>query len=190
MSTYRELLLGCGHTRDKRLVPPDAPKTWQGLVTLDSEEACKPDIVFDLTELQFGSAIKTGDSASTALAGDYFDEIHAYEVLEHVGRQGSAWGFFSEFREYHRLLKPGGYLCGTTPAWNSYWAWSDPGHRRVISAGTLTFLSRKEYDKQLGKTTMSDYRVMLGATDFEIVRSVTRGNAPGETFEFILRAIK
>jgi hypothetical protein len=86
------------------------------------------------------------------------DEIHAYEVLEHIGRQGDVEGFFKEFQGYWEILRPGGALIGSVPAWDSQWAWGDPGHTRVIPPGTFAFLSQAEYEGQVGKTNMSDYR--------------------------------
>src|SRR5207253_648488 len=87
-----------------------------------------------------------------------FDEIHAYEVLEHLGGQGNWRFFFAEFTEYHRILAPHGSLYAAVPAWNSFWAWGDPSHKRIINEGTLSFLSQEEYAKQVGKTAMSDFR--------------------------------
>ena len=113
-----------------------------------------------------------------------FDEIHAYEVLEHIGIQGDYKGFFEEFTEYHRILKDGGHLCASVPRWNSMWAWSDPSHKRVISAGTLSFLSQQAYKDQLGKTAMADFREIYKA-DFQCLYSEDRG----ESYFFILEKI-
>ena len=38
------------------------------------------------------------------------------------------------------------------------WIWGDPGHTRVINAGSLHFLSQKNYDAEIGRTAMTDYR--------------------------------
>lgn len=175
---YRELLIGCGHSREKRVFTPDDPLggTWKDLTTLDINPTCKPDVVFDLRRL--GLMDLPFDS-------NHFDELHAYEILEHIGCQGEVEQFFAEFHEYWRVLKPGGYLCATVPDYKSLWAWGDPGHTRVINAGTLLFLSKKQYE-QLGRTAMSDYRGLLYDMDFEVVRAKTHG----ELFVFVLRAIK
>jgi SAM-dependent methyltransferase len=71
-----------------------------------------------------------------------FDEIHAYSVLEHYGRQGDFEGFFRGFGELWRVLKPGGYLIAGTPAYYDHWAWGDPGHTRIINHCTITYLTR------------------------------------------------
>ena len=114
-----------------------------------------------------------------------FNEIHAYEVLEHTGMQGDWHFFFAQWEDFWRILKPGGIFAGTCPAWNSKWAWGDPSHKRVISHESLGFLVQPEYEKQVGKTAMSDFRFCYQA-DFNIVYSETRG----ETFHFALQAIK
>jgi SAM-dependent methyltransferase len=168
-----ELLLGCGVERSKRLSIEGTPKYWTKLVTLDFNPDVKPDVVWDLTKrpLPFDD--------------DTFDEIHAYEVLEHLGRQGDWRAFFDEWSEWYRLLKPGGLFVGTSPAQHSNWAWGDPGHTRIISRECLTFLNQEEYSKQVGITSMTDYRFAYKA-DFNPVHC----HIEGETFEYGLQAVK
>jgi hypothetical protein len=144
-------MLGAGHSEVKRRliavssVPEDETK-W---LTLDDNKSASPDEVFDLDRLEKGFTLPW--------ANGFFDEIHAYEILEHFGRQGDFRGFFSTFRAFHLALKPRGLLLGTCPSVKSEWAWGDPGHTRVITAGTLGFLTFNHYD-QLGRTASSDYR--------------------------------
>lgn len=168
-----ELLLGCGNQRAKQVTFPEVQKEWSELVTLDIDESCNPDVVHDLNVLPY----PFGDST--------FDEIHAYEVLEHLGSQGDWKFFFGQFQELWRILKPGGFLVATVPMWDSKWAWGDPGHRRVINDGSLIFLSQKEYERQIGKTAMCDYRSVYTA-DFDIMGLSEKG----ETFAFVLKALK
>ncbi len=167
-----ELLLGCGSRRDK-LIAVNGHKGWADPTTLDIDPACQPDVLHDLNirPLPFND--------------NSFDEIHAYEVLEHVGQQGDWRGFFEEFTEYWRILKPGGSLIGTSPNVTSSWAWGDPGHTRIISHGCFTFLSQAEYRKQVGKTPMTDYRDVWKG-DFTVEHAEVRG----EAFLFVLRALK
>lgn len=143
---YKELLLGCGHNRKKRLKPEFAKENWQNLITLDINPSTNPDVVWDLNDLPW------------PFEDDQFDEIHAYEVLEHFGQQGDWKAFFAHFEEIWRILKPGGHLMASTPAWDKVWAWSDPGHTRVISEGTLTFLAQEAYETADDKTPLTDYR--------------------------------
>lgn len=140
-----ELLLGCGSTRDRRIAV-NGKKGWTELVTLDVNPAHQPDIVHDLERLPW------------PFEDNQFDEVHCYEILEHLGRQGDYESFFAHFAELWRILKPDGCLAVTCPSYRSRWAWGDPGHRRVLTSGSLVFLSQEEYAAQVGNTAMADYR--------------------------------
>lgn len=166
-----ELLIGCGNRREKVCHLP-GKEAWSELVTLDIDPDSGADVVHDLDVLPY------------PFADDQFDEIHASEVLEHTGRQGDWRFFFGQFSEFWRILKPGGVLCATCPSVESRWAWGDPGHTRVIQPESLLFLSQRQYD-QVGQTAMTDYRHVWSG-DFEIAHQVD----DGETFTFVLRAIK
>lgn len=166
-----ELLIGCGNSRKKWLPSGDAE--WSQLVTMDHDPDCGADILHDL------------DVTPWPVDDDSVDEVHAYEVLEHLGQQGDWRAFFRHFGEIWRVLKPGGLLCATVPDWRSEWAWGDPSHTRVITPGTLLFLSQKEYEDRVGKTPMTDFR-HTWTGDFDIVAS----RADGECHAFILRAVK
>jgi SAM-dependent methyltransferase len=141
-----ELLLGCGHSRTKLVSFDGIPKEWQDLTTLDFDASVRPDVEWDLTSPH-----------PLPFYDNHFDEVHAYEVLEHIGQQGDWRCFFRQFYDLWRILKPNGYLCATVPMWDSPWAWGDPGHTRIITKNTLIFLNQEEY-KQLGDTAMTDYR--------------------------------
>lgn len=167
-----ELLLGCGNNREKRLNCGD-DGGWRKLVTIDHDPNCGADILHDLTKLPYPFEDNT------------FEEIHAYEVLEHLGQQGDYETFFKQFAEFHRILKPGGWLAATCPSWKSLWAWGDPSHSRVINSGSIVFLSQKQYELQVGKTAMTDFRWLYKA-DFEC----TWMHEDENVFQFILRAIK
>ena len=169
-----ELLLGCGSNWAKKISIPELPKEWSGdLITLDFDEEHKPHVLHDLNEIPY------------PFDSDMFDEIHAYEVLEHVGKQGDYRFFFNQFTELHRLLKPGGYLVGSCPNWDGPWAWGDPGHTRIISPESLVFLSQKQYEKQIGETAMTDYRFCYEA-DFELITMTELEHS----WAFVLRSIK
>lgn len=114
-----------------------------------------------------------------------FDEIHAYEVLEHLGTQGDFKFFFAQFEDLWRVLKPSGVFIGSVPMWSSQWAWGDPSHKRVITPGTLAFLSQDEYRKQCGVTRMTDFRYCYKG-DFETLTIQTQG----ESMMFVLQAKK
>lgn len=139
-----ELLLGCGSSRVKQLFD-DGRKEWSGLVTVDLEPRHRPDIVWDLE--RFPLPFEDGSA----------DEIHIYQCLEHLGRQGDWRFFFAQFADFWRILKPGGRFFATVPAITSPWAWGDPSHTRVLPAESFYFLTQPHYD-EVGRTAMSDFR--------------------------------
>jgi len=173
MSEYRELLLGCGNNREKRIRQGGRPGEWQSLTTLDIDPGVKPDIVHDLNVMPL------------PFADNAFDEVHAYECLEHTGTQGDWRFFFAQFEELWRILKPDGLLCVTVPMWDSPWAWGDPGHTRVIPRQSLIFLSQANYAAEVGTTSLTDYRPWFKG-DFEFVTF----NEGEHQFGFILKALK
>lgn len=195
-SDYRELLLGCGHDRRKRYCAvPHHPRGWQSLtgpVTLDVDRRVSPDIYCDLdhcTPWVFFAREKDYAVAKASLS-DAWDEIHAYQVLEHLGSQGDARALFAVFSEIWRILKPGGYLVAEVPSRFSGNLWGDPGHTRAIVPETLVFLDQEQYRRQLDvpsehRTSMSDYRNIYRA-DFKIVDT----NDNRQNFVFVLQAVK
>jgi SAM-dependent methyltransferase len=172
VAPYRELLLGCGATRAKKLGFP-GQREWRSLTTLDVEPGHKPDVIHDLNVCPW------------PFDDNSFDEIHAYEVLEHLGSQGDYKSFFAHFMEIWRILKPGGHLFASCPSAQSRWLWGDPGHTRLISAETLAFVIQPEYTKQVGVTAMTDYRSLFTG-DFESLRLHDDTN----TLQIILKAVK
>lgn len=172
----RQLLLGCGSKKNKRLwlsEDPPGPE-WEGaLTTLDMEATHKPDVVWDLNKRPL------------PFEDNSFDRLHFYETLEHIGKQGDWKGFFEEWEEYYRIISPGGYLFASVPHWTSMGAWGDPSHTRIINPMTLTFLSQRAYKEDVGKTVMSDFRSVYKA-NWE-----AQWHHLGEdTFSFVLKAVK
>lgn len=186
-----ELLLGCGHARDKRLALPGEPLEWTDLVTLDNNPKATVDVFCDLDTYEWScrSITERGFQATDDfgfLRLSYFHEVHAYEVLEHLGHQGSAEEFFSTFANIHRILRPGGHLFATVPSRYSAWLWGDPSHRRVICAESLAFLSQEVIAMNRRKgTAMSDFSA-LWDRDFKLISM----NDNHQTFRFCLQAIK
>ncbi len=166
------LLIGCGTNKLKKVHGGPINPAWEGLVTLDMDASVNPDVVWDLETIPY------------PFEDNQFSEVHAYEVLEHLGRQGDWRFFFKQFGELYRIIKPGGYLVGTVPQWDSPWAWGDPGHKRVLTRGSFIFLDREEYE-QIGNTAMTDYRPWLEC-DFRLVGHSNKS----EMFGFILQARK
>lgn len=169
MSDYRELLLGAGD-QPLKLVSHNGDMNWRNLTTLDMNEAHKPDVVWDLND------------TTLPFADDTFDEVAAYDVLEHLGTQGDWRFFFRQFDDFWRILKPNGRFMGICPKATSPWAWGDPGHTRVIQPETLVFLDRTNY----GKPPMSDYRPWYRG-DFHVEYTA---DCTEHQYAFVLRAVK
>ena len=101
----RQLLVGAGNSRTKRIVHELTPdKEFSDVVTMDIDPGCGADVIHNLDNLPYDF-----------FRDEYFDEIHAYEVLEHCGTQGDENFFFGQFNEFWRILKPGGVFCGSVP---------------------------------------------------------------------------
>lgn len=183
--THKILILGAGNNPHKRLrddcatfydarsVSPAQTynKVAPDVHTLDMDASTKPTVIWDLNERPW------------PVKWHSYDEIHAYEVLEHFGAQGDFIAFFAHFDQIWYALKPDGLLYASVPT--GPWTWGDPGHTRSITLETLTFLFRSEYEKQVGKTSMTDYRSYL-VGDWELAKY--HQNSDG--LRFILRAKK
>lgn len=168
----QELLIGCGHRRDK-LIWTDGQEYWEDLTTLDINPDAEPDVEWDLNRIP----LPFDDNS--------FDEIHAYEVLEHVGSQGDFRFFFDQFADFWRILRPGGVVAASVPAPGSPWVWGDPSHTRHLPPTCLAFLDQDEYRKQVGVTAMSDFRRFYKADFVKTFHKIEN-----DTFFFVLTAIK
>ena len=151
LKVQRGLVLGVGNKPGPAVWFGDVcPPTWAEVhaetVTIDIDPETKPTVLHDLSVHPW------------PLESDYFDVLHAYEVLEHLTLQGDYKAFFALWREIWRVLKPGGIVLATTPWWQSLGAWGDPGHTCVYSPMTLSFLRQKVYSRDIGRTSMTDYR--------------------------------
>jgi len=151
----RELLLGCGSRTKIKKIHKEGSAEYQNVTTVDINKDHSPDIVWDLNELPY------------PFEAESFDEIHCYDVLEHLGSQGDYKFFFAQFNEFWRILRPNGIICGTVPKADSVWAWGDPGHTRVITKESFIFLDRRNY-KQIGESPMTDYRFIYKG-DFQLI---------------------
>lgn len=167
----RELVLGCGNYPYKKIYKDT--KEYVNPTRVDIDPDCKPDIILDLNL----NSLPFPDST--------FDEVHMYEVLEHLGTQGDYKHFFDFFSEVARVLKPDGLFIASVPAMGSPWVWGDPGHTRAIPPEVLVFLEQEEYAAQVGKTPMTDYRGIYKAN---LKRALVREQQ--DVFMFVLKNIK
>lgn len=141
----KSLLLGCGNSREKKVRFKDSP-FWTGeLVTLDMDPNCGATVIWNL------------DHRPLPFLDEEFDEIAAYDVLEHQGRQGDWAGWFDEFTEYWRILKPGGLFGIIVPQGED--ALVDPGHTRFIHMNWFAMLDPQYYEDMHAKgLPCTDYR--------------------------------
>lgn len=156
------LLVGAGNCRRKKVFAAGQTE-WVGkLVTIDMDPNCGADVVWDM------------EQRPLPFEDESFDEIHAYDSLEHWGRQGDWRGWFDEMGEYHRLLKPKGEFVALVPVGAD--AFSDPGHTRFFSTNHFYFLSQKFYEQQLkAGLPITDYR-WYWKKDFDVVKVILGGD--------------
>lgn len=168
-------MAGCGNSRVKRITFPQVPKEWGELVTLDMTSECKPDVIHDLNNLPY------------PFVDNEFDEIHAYAILEHCGRQGDGKFFFDQFAEFWRILKPDGFFVFTVPMWDHPLAWGCPDHSRCMPKDLFLTLDHHYYD-ELGAPgrDKADYRHWLKTTNFK-VHDFHEGQ---EQLSMVLQAVK
>ena len=147
----------------------------EGLITLDINPERNPDVVWDLENLPL------------PFSDEIFNEIHMYQVLEHLGGPGDYKQFFGFFEELWRISRPGCFVFISVPAPESIWAWGDPSHKRVIPATQFQFLSQEfmREECEVKKTSASDFRYMYKA-DFKIIVY----NNDNECSNLVLEAIK
>lgn len=101
------------------------PKKMTGAVNVDVVDSTRPESVHDLNVRPWPL-----DTAA-------FDEIHAYDVLEHVH------DVVAFMEEVHRVCAPEGVVHITVPHFSSGNAWRDPTHRRAFTHDTLLYFDSR-----------------------------------------------
>lgn len=132
----RLLDLGCGGGRHAF----EAYRRGAKVVALDYDYGELPEVVGLLGAMgevgegqptSAGMAVN-GDACNLGFADDSFDHIIASEIFEHVPDDAAA------FRELTRVLRPGGIMAVTVPAWlpeQVCWALSDQYHAPYVEGG-------------------------------------------------------
>lgn len=122
------LNLGCGINRTRY----DGKPLPKGTINVDKNPAVSPDHLLDLNDgFDFGESVA--------------DEIHAYHIIEHIGKMGEPDTWFRFWRDCWRTLKRDGKMYVVAPHWLHMDSIGDPTHTRLICRQTFTFLDRESY---------------------------------------------
>lgn len=111
LTDRRVLHLGCGR------------KYHPAAVNVDLVAATGPDLVHDL------------NARPWPLPDDQFDEVWAYDVLEHLD------DVIGSMEEIHRVCRPGAVVRITVPHFSSANAFTDPTHRHYFSHASLNYVT-------------------------------------------------
>ena len=137
-----KLNLGCGQNR------------LEGYVNADREAAVKPDVVMDL------------ESFPWPFEDGSVDEVVAFHVLEHVGRDPQV--FIRIMQELYRVCRGGAQLFIAVPHPRHDNFFDDPTHVRAITPMTISLFSRRncaEWKRLGGANTPL---ALYAGVDFEL----------------------
>lgn len=148
----RALFLGCGRDRSIKVRYGNEPETYS-----DDWEVIGVDMNVEYADIHINMnlvhPVELG--ATFDPENKKFDDIHAYDSLEHWGKVGDWKGWFDELAVYHQLLRPGGTFRVLVPIGED--ALADPGHCRFFHENHFKFLVKDFYELNKGKP-ISDYR--------------------------------
>jgi SAM-dependent methyltransferase len=144
--------LGCGAGRHAF----EAARRGARVVAVDFDRAELKDVagmfeaMDDAGELDGGGGglgvAVNGDARRLPFPDGAFDRVIAAEVLEHIVEDEQA------LRELARVLRPGGTLAATVPAWFSErvcWALSDEYHAPFVDGGHVRIYNEPELRRKL-----------------------------------------
>ena len=122
--------LGCGFGRHAY----ESLRRGARVIACDMSLAELKDVSGMFAALDLGGGTCNGDGTRLPFADASFDRIIASEVLEHIPDDGAA------FAELARVLRPGGTIAITVPAWLAErvcWALTDEYHAPFVEGGHL-----------------------------------------------------
>ena len=122
------------------IVEPEAK-----IITLDADASLNADITCTL------------GIQPIPLSDNSIDQVVAWHVLEHIGRQGETKEWFFFWEEIYRILIPGGQVQFECRLYSSLWAWSDPGHTRALSPYSFIFFDQDSY--RIPNSAISPFRI-------------------------------
>jgi len=108
-----KLNLGCGRSKK------------QGYINLDSCDAIKPDVLWDLNKFPYPFEDNT------------FDEVLAFAILEHLDNTVKV------MEELYRISKPNARVKIKVPYWASYGFATDPTHKSMFTEATFDYFTGK-----------------------------------------------
>ena len=139
----RVLDLGCGFGRHAF----ESARRGADVVACDRSLAELKDVTGMFKALAYDTSSATnGDATRLPFADASFDRIIASEVLEHVPDDSAA------FRELARVLRPGGTIAVTVPAWLAErvcWALTEEYHAPFVEGGHVRIYTRSSLRSKL-----------------------------------------
>ena len=100
---------------------------YKGFLTLDCDPQTQPDVLHNMEETPL------------PFEANHFDCIFGSHVFEHIRN------FVPLVEDFHRILKPGGYLISITPYMGSDDAWECPHHVRAFNENTWYYFDQRLY---------------------------------------------
>ncbi len=107
-----------------------ALRRFANCITLDCDAQTKPDVHWNM------------ENTPLPFQAETFDCIFGSHVFEHVRN------FVPLVEDFHRILKPGGFLISITPHMGSDDAWACPHHVRAFDENTWYYFDQRLYNNQ------------------------------------------
>ena len=105
--------------------------------------------------------LKTSSNGKLRFGSSKFDSISAYDVIEHLTREGNPNSFITFMNEAYRLLKPNGILICVTPAFPNATVFQDPTHVNIITDQTINyFVGNNAGAKTLGYGFEGNFEIL------------------------------